>query len=336
MLKKAILLVFILAMALTVSAGAQVLSVNSGDGNAPFFISGEKTLVMNGFDLNAFGIQRPAVIDKISIVVQTPVPGTPIDVIVYQDANGGSPIDATVAGREQVTIGAAGTFTTTLATPITVTQPVAWIGFYLPVDFVFSADTSGTSVLTYWAWTPNSTFDLNVLSSAQVFGPADGTAPVNINLGGKARITAEITGAGGGSVTPIPGQENPNLGVMQPYGLCLEVSYDTADEFSSYQNAINLHCKEVPTWQSPAAPTGYIQRGKLYDIVAFKDNGFVEQELLIRVTHCIRPPAEDIVRAVIGSAYGSPRQWHILTTQRFGDVVCAEVRHSGNLSYFTH
>jgi hypothetical protein len=314
-----------------------VLSNNSGDGSAPWHIEGEPSLVITGFDLNALGIQRPAVIDKISILVDTSVPGSLATAVVYQDGNdGGSPIDSTLAGSQQVDITQAGTFTLTFTNPVTVTQPVVWVGFNLPVGFSFLADTSGTSVLTYWAWTSGGTFDLNNLASAQVLGPADGTAPVNINMGGKARITAEITGAGGGTGTTPAGQGSVNLAVMQPYEFCQDVSHDLDDEYVSYQNAINLHCQIVPSWQSPATPAGYTLRGNLYDILAFKDGGAVEKDLVVRVTHCIRPAAEDIDRAVIGSAYGNPRQWHILTTQRFGDLICAEVRHIGNLAYFTH
>ncbi len=334
--KKVFLLVLLLLVVLPVSAGAQVLSNNSGDANAPWHITGEPSLVITGFDLNALGIQRPAVIDKVSIAVQTPVAGATATVVVYQDANGGSPIDATLAGSEQVSITQAGTFTVTLTNPVTINQPVVWVGFYLPVDFTFLADTSGTSVLTYWAWTPGGAVDLNNLSSAQVLGPADGTAPVNINMNGKARITAEITGASGAGSTTPTGQGSVNLAVMQPYEFCQDVSHDLDDEYVSYKNAINLHCQIVTSYLSPAAPAGYTQRSVLYDILAFKDGGAVEKDLLVRVTHCIRPAAEDVDRAVIGSAYGNPRQWHILTTQRFGDLICAEVSHIGNLAYFTH
>ena len=344
MAKKAfflILAVMTMIIVLPASAGTQVLSDNSGDGNAPFFISGEPSLVINGFDLNSLGIQRPAVIDKVSISVKTPVPGTAVDVVIYQDANGGSPVDASLAGTMQVTIDQAGVFTATFPTPVTVTQPVIWVGFYLPVNFNFFADTSGTSVLTYWAWTTGGRFNLNSLSSASVLGPAVGTAPVNIDLKGKARITAEITGANGGTTTTTTttttsGQSDVNLGVMQPYANCGDVSHDTADEYISYQDQINLSCQQVALWQSPAALAGYTLRGNLYDILAFKANGVVEQRFLYRITHCIRPAAEDLDHAVIGSAYGSPRQWHILTTERFGDVVCAEVRYIGNLAYFIH
>ena len=339
MLKKAALLIglLLIAMVTSVSAGNQVLSNNSGTGNAPWQINGEPSLVMTGFDLNSLGIARPAVIDKISINVVTAVPGATVTAVAYQDANGGSPIDATLAGSQQVNITGAGTFTVTLTTPINITQPVVWVGFYLPVGFSFNADTSGTSVLTYWAWTPGGTFDLNTLSSAQVLGPADGTTPVSINMNGKARITAEITGAGASATpsagTPLPqGTGDPSVLVFYP--LCPNVAYDTGDEFVSLQNTVNLHCSVVPMWQNPAPPVGYTMRGDLYDIIAFKDFGNVEKEFPARVTHCIRPAAEDIDRAAIGSAYGSPRAWHILTTVRFNDLVCAEVRYVGNLALF--
>ncbi|MEP7292453.1 MAG: hypothetical protein ABI835_11755 [Chloroflexota bacterium] len=336
MLKKAILLLglVLVGMVTSVSAGAQVLSDNSGTGNAPWHIEGEASLVMNGFDLNSLGIQRPAVIDKISISVETAVPGSTVTAVVYQDVNGGSPSDATLAGSQQVDITTAGTFTVTLTTPINITQPVVWVGFYLPVGFTFQADTSGTSVLTYWAWTPGGTFDLNNLSSAQVLGPSDGTAPVNINLNGKARITAEITGATTPGSTPAAVEVSGDASVLEFYPLCPNVAHDTGDEYVSLLDSINLHCTIVPLWQSPAAPAGTVLQGDLYDIIAFKDFGNVEKDFPVRITHCIRPAAEDIDRASIGSAYGSPRQWHILTTVKVNDLVCAEVRHIGNLALF--
>ena len=323
-----------------VSAGETVLSVNSGDASTSWFISGEPSLVMNGFDLNSLGIQRPAVIDRISIAVDTPVAGTAIDVVVYQDANGGSPVDATLAGSTQVNINTSGTFTAVLPTPITINQPVVWIGFYLPVDFAFLADTSGSSVLSYWAWTPGGRFDINNLASAQVLGPADGTAPVSINMGGKARITAEITGAEGSTAgtttgtTTQQGDAAANMGVLETYPTCQSLLWDTADEFVSLRNAVNLHCQEVQFWNAASGPSGYLRRGPLYDVQIYKDFGIIAGRLDVAITHCIRPAAEDIDRAVIGNAYGSPRTWRILPTQRFGDLVCAEVRHGGHLSYF--
>ena len=68
--------------------------------------------------------------------------------------------EPTLAGSQQVDITQAGTFTVTFTTPVQITQPVVWVGFNLPVGFSFAADTSGTSVLTYWAWTSGGTLRL--------------------------------------------------------------------------------------------------------------------------------------------------------------------------------
>jgi hypothetical protein len=72
----------------------------------------------------------------------------------------------------------------------------------------------------------------------------------------------------------------------------------------------------------------------LYDVFFYKSSGLISGRLDYEVTHCIRPAAEDLNTALIGLAYGAPRQWRILPTERFGDLVCAEVRHGGNLSVF--
>lgn len=344
MVKKGLLFLVLISLLSVVpaSAGERVISVNVGEGNASWFISGEPSLVMNGFDLQSLGIARPAVIDRISISVDVPVPGASVTAVVYQDANGGSPIDATLAGQTQVTINASGVFTVTFPTPVTINQPVVWIGFYLPVNFRFFADTSGTSVLTYWAWTPGGTFDVAQLASAAVLGPSDGTAPVNLNLNGKARITAEITGANGstaGGAAPAAGTTPQitaaSIASLQPYPGCAAALWDTADEIISLRDEINLHCREVPGWQSPSSPMGYVRRGMLYDIQIFRENGnVVLGRLDVRVTHCIRPDAAELSSAVLGVAWGSPRVWQILPSVVFGDLVCAEVRRGGNLSYF--
>src|SRR5262245_38859588 len=92
-----ILLGFMIALMtaiLPANAGAVILNLNSGTDSTVWFISGEASLVMNGFDLDAAGVPRPAAIDKVSIEVNTPVPGSSIDVLIYEDANGGSPVDA--------------------------------------------------------------------------------------------------------------------------------------------------------------------------------------------------------------------------------------------------
>lgn len=330
-----VILCLVMVYALAVGAQEQTLSVNGNGQNAVWFISGEASLVMNGFDLNAAGVTLPVSITAVTIAVETPVPGSPIDVIVYQDANGGSPVDATVAGRTQVDITQAGVFTANFPTPVTVTQPVAWVGFYLPVDFEFLADTSGSSVLTYWAWTPNARFDVASLASAQVLGPADGSAPVNIDMGGIARISIEIAGAAAGApITQTLGVANVNMSVLQTFAECQALQWDTADEYTSYLDNLNVHCREVSAQLSPPAPEGYVRRGALYDMQFYQQSGIVTGRLPIAVTHCIRPAAEDLDRAVIGNAYGFPRTWRILPTQRFGDIVCAEIRRGGNLSYF--
>ena len=325
-----------MSLALAGDAQEQTLSVDNSSQSAVWFISGEASLVMNGFDLNAAGIALPATISAVSLSVETPTPGQPVEVVVYQDGNGGSPVDATLAGRTQVDITQAGVFTANFPTPVTVSQPALWVGFYLPVDFEFLGDTSGSSVLTYWAWTPNARFDVANLSSAQVLGPADGSAPVNIDMGGKARISVEIGGAGGGTttLTQTIGAATVNMSVLQTFAGCEALQWDTDDEYTSYLDNLDVHCREVSAQLSPAAPEGYVRRGDLYDMQFYQENGIVTGRLPKAVTHCIRPAAEDLDRALIGNAYGFPRTWRILPTQRFGDLVCAEIRRGGNLSYF--
>lgn len=339
----------VLLVPMVAFAGDRTLSVNGNDQNDVWFITGEPSLVMNGFDLTSFGVTLPATIDRVTIGVDRPVPGQLIDVVIYQDTNGGSPADATVVGRTQVDITTSGTFAVNFSPAVTITAPAVWVGFYLPVDFRFLADTSGSSVLTYWAWTPGGRFDVANLSSAGVLGPADGSAPVGINLNGKARINLElVTGAGtttvstpGAASTPLPqqtaGDPNASAASLRAYPDCISgaLLYDTADEVTSLRDTVNLHCREVIAWQSPAVPQGLVRRGNLYDIQIWRANGVqVTSRLDIAVTHCVRPAAEDLNTALFGLAYGFPRRWVILPTQRFGDLICAEVRHGGNISYF--
>jgi hypothetical protein len=344
-----IVIALVSVWALPVSAGTTVLSNNSGDGSSVWFISGEPSLVMNGFDLTPLNLQFPATIDRASISVDTPVPGTPVEVVVYQDANGGSPSDAQIVGRTTVDIAQAGVFTAVFPTPVQVTQPVVWIGFYLPVNFRFQADTSGSSVLTYWAWSSSTRFDVANLASAQVLGPADGTAPVNINMEGIARISAEISPAGatpGAEATTVSGTPvatpsiiqgvggEANLNIMISYATCETLFFDSEDELITFGGSINLHCVELWPGFAPPAPAGYAQRQLLYDLSIWTSSGIVTTTLPSEVTHCIEPFAEDLPKAVIGLAYGAPRTWHILPTLRFGNLVCAEVTHPGNLAYF--
>lgn len=167
----------------TTEAGTYLLS-NNGTGFKTWTIVDEPTLVMNGFDLPSFQLTSPITIDTVRMSVAQPVVGQTVEAVIYQDFNGGSPIDAVLVTRQTFTINEAGVFIGRLNTPVQITAPVVWVGFYLPVGFKFRGDLSGKSVLTYWAWQPSSTFDLSNLRSAEVFGPGDGSAPVNLNMAG--------------------------------------------------------------------------------------------------------------------------------------------------------
>jgi hypothetical protein len=327
-------------MVLPASAGDRLLTNNANTGNSVWFISDEPSLVMNGFDLTRFGVTTPATIDRVSIDVDSPVPGAPIQLVVYQDANGGSPVDATIVKQAQVDIRQTGVFTAQFNPPITITQPVVWVGFYLPIDFRFRADTSGSSVLTYWAWTDGGRFDVTNLSSAQVLGPGDGSAPVNINMNGIARITAEITGPAGSSnlvdapILQVVPSDTPDINLMRQYDGCQTLRWDTADVQVSLRDSIDLFCREIWPGFAPRTPDGYIQRQLLYDVIVFDDRSNVIQYLDFKVTHCIEPFPDDLNYAVVGWAQGNPKQWMIMPTVRYGNLVCAEVDGSGLMSYF--
>lgn len=343
------LMLIVLVYALPAGAGDTILSNNNGDGNRVWFIQGEPSLVINGFDLTAAGIITPVAIDAVSISVDTPVPDVPIDVVIYQDANGGSPIDATLVSRTQTTINQPGVARIPLQPPVVINEPVVWVGFYLPVDFRFNADTSGSSVLTYWAWAPGGTFDINNLASAPVLGPSDGTEPVNINLDGIARITAEVQTSTNTTLSPdqtapigtqLVAEANSDLSPLREYEFCGSLFYDRDDIRITASDGFDLHCRVGYEPLSPAGlipNTNFERHGFFFDISAFgayqRDPNNAEK-LIVPVTHCLRPAPQDLERAVIGIAYGSPREWRILPSVRFGELVCAEVTHIGNIAYF--
>ncbi|NWF70687.1 MAG: hypothetical protein HXY40_16505 [Chloroflexi bacterium] len=343
----------ILALALAVLPAAAVdvtLSLNSGTGNSVWFVSGEPSLVMNGFDLTRFGVTLPATVRSLSLSVNTPVPGTPIDAVVYQDANGGTPADATLAGRQQVDITQAGVFTVTFNTPITINQPVIWVGFYLPVNFRFNADTSGTSILSYWAWRPGGTFDLNQLSGAGVLGPADGTAPVLINMGGIARISAVVstnsvttTVTPGATLapntTPGPGTVfTDSTGFMVVYPNCGGVLRDRGDLAVTLREEFGLECQPLRVIDRlQPVPAGYVQGGFYYVLTAYVNGRAQSTTATFRapVTHCIVPsnPA-DVSRGLIAQAWDLPRNWQFLPTVAYNNWLCAELYHPGIITYF--
>ncbi|GAB5492568.1 MAG: hypothetical protein Phog2KO_27830 [Phototrophicaceae bacterium] len=339
-------------------AGTITLNNNTGTSSSPFFIEGESTLVMNGFDLGALNLSSGVALDVVTIAVQQAVPSVPIEVVIYEDANGGSPIDASLKYQTQVFISSGGTAFIELPEPVVTSAPVIWVGFYLPSGFRFFADDSGTSVLSYWAWTPNSTFNLADLSSAQVLGASDGSEPVNIDMGGVARITAEVTpineaGLSGTGFTDegvpvgvqIDGGE-ADLSLLSNYGYCGDrLLYDSQDVRFSGNLRFTTHCRAdlgsfspgtfINADDLPATVPSYERRGFFYEVFV---NGETapgsSEEMLVPVTHCLRPEQGEVPTAVIGVAYGAPRSWEILPTVRYGEWVCAEVTHAGFLSYF--
>ena len=340
---------------LPLSAGDIVLSNNSGADNAVFYIEGEPSLVINGFDLTPLGVELPVALDAVSISVSAPVPGSGIELVVYQDANGGSPVDATLIYRQAAALERTGINRIALEQVAIITEPVVWVGFYLPVDFRFHADRSGSSVLTYWAWTPESTFDLAALASAAALGPGDGSEPVGIAMDGIARITAELRTAQVGEMAaalPLGQQLVADVGhdtsIMQVYENCDLVLYDPEDISISAALSFPLECRIAPEFEAPATladPSDQkldMQRaGNLYKLSTFlREDQHVlgrPSQLPVRVTHCMRIAPGELERAVIGEVRESPQwgqRWFILPTVRFNDIVCAEVSVANYLSYF--
>lgn len=331
-----------------VKAENVTLSLNSGEEIVQWFISGEASLVINGYDLDTFTVTRPTQVTGLRLSVLQTTPGVPVEAVVYQDANGGSPVDARLVGRKSVDIQNTGAVSVTFDTPLTITERFLWVGFYMPVGFEFGGDSSGSSVLTYWGWTPNSTFDLANLSTAAVFGPANGSAPVNINMGGVARINVVVDTDGsivtlpntltpGVNVTPrvtqIPGDPNTNLTPMVTYTNCGRLLYDRDDIAVTYRGNVVFDCKVVPSPLRPDALEGYNRQGPLHDVYVFGVASGLDP-LPYAVTHCIKPAADELDRAVMGIGYGAPRQWEVLPTVRFGEYVCAEIGYAGFVSYF--
>lgn len=361
----ALLLTMLMTLVLSltaVNAGSTTITINSGTASSTWFIKDEPALVMNGFDLSALPLSYPITVDAVSISVVQPVSGQPVTLVIYEDANGGSPQDAVIVRRETINIAGTGVVRVPLAQPLTTSARILWVGFYLPVDFRFRADTSGTSVLTYWAWTPNGTFDVGNLASAAVFGPSDGSAPVGINLGGIARISIEFNQADGrtfeGSTAAsrglapvgvqIVGDETQvSLNIMQPYAECPGLSFDPDDQRFTVNEGFTVHCRieygpyapgtfgniaDVPT----SIPSFEI-RGTKYHVFAngrYEAPGGEPGVFRIPVTHCMKPAPGDLEKAVIGVAFGAPQKWKILPTVRFGDTICAELIATGPVSYF--
>lgn len=333
------------------TAGEIILSNNSGPDSAWFGIENEPSLVINGFDLGPYALSFPTALDAVSISVNRTT-GAPLDLVIYQDANGGSPADATLVYRQQVTINQTGFVRILLDQAAIISEPVIWVGFYMPVGFRFNADQSDNSVLTYWAWTPGSVLDLENLSSAGTLGPGDGTEPVNINMGGIARITAEIRTPffeEMENVVPVgrqlvdEGQTDTSL--LQGYDYCGDLLYDPEDINISGEARFTIECSVLPEFQAPtnvAQPSGEIldvqRAGHLYKLEPYiQPEQHVQgatNTLPVPVTHCMRIQASDLETAIIAEARGIPERWFVLPSVRFGNIVCAEVTTGSNLAYF--
>ena len=340
------------------AAGDTLLSNNIGDGNAVFYIEGEPSVVINGFDLTPLGLILPVALDAVSISVDTPVPGSAIDLLVYQDANGGSPVDATLVYRQTVALDQAGINRIELSEAAIITAPVVWVGFNLPVGFRFFADTSGSSVVTYWAWTAGGTFDLTALSSAGVLGPGDGSEPVNISMAGIARITAELRQAEYEDISvgvPLGRQVFTDVAqdtsIMQGYDNCASLLFDPEDIAISAGSSFSLDCNQEHEFNAPS-PLAQPQNQNLELLrigALFKLTAQIRPEeqvagavstLPVPVTHCMRVPESDLERAVLGEIRAQsqpspgPEKWHILPSVRFNNLVCAEVTVANYLAYF--
>lgn len=332
-----------------------LLSNNTGDEFAVFFIKDEPSLVMNGFDLTPRGVQLPTVLVSVSISVSEPVPGSYSRLAIYQDANGGSPVDATMVYQQAASLGHAGFNRIVLDRPVVITEPVVWVGFYLPVDFRFHADTSGSSVLTYWAWTPGGSFDLASLASAEVLGPGDGTEPVEIEMKGIARITAELRSAEYDEIAAahtlteqLPVSAAQDLSELEVYEGCNLLLHDPSDRNFNAPMTFPLYCREAQAYEAPhriANPPDQLleadRAGPLYKLSTFLSQEQIvpgrRSQLPGRVTHCMRVPEGDLDRAVLAEVREHEsvgERWYMLPTVRINDVVCAEVSVANYLSYF--
>ena len=347
-----LLICFLVLMSQPAIAGDTILTNNSGGGNKFFIIENEPSLVINGFDLSPYNLQFPVALDAVTISINVGAPGVPVDLVVYQDANGGSPEDATLIYRQQVSINHSGSIRFLLDRAAIVSEPVIWVGFYLPVGVRFNADTSELSVLTYWAWTTGGTFDVNALSSAEILGPGDGTEPVAINMEGVARITAEIRTPFFEETenTVLVGKQfvdesEQDTTIMNTYDYCGDLLYDPDDITISGEASFTIVCGVASEFEAPtnvAQPSGElldVQRaGHLYKLIA---NIPPEQHvhgatnvLPVSVTHCIRIQPGDLGTAIIAETRGIPERWYVLPSVRFGDLVCVELTTASYLSYF--
>ena len=354
---KAILIAIAAALAVLMtqpgpsSAGDVILSHNSGGESAVFYIENEPSLVINGFDLTPHVDQFPVAVDAVSLSVSRAT-GANVDLVVYQDANGGSPADATLVHRQSVAINQGGFHRFLLSEAAIITEPVVWVGFYLPVGFRFHADVSGPSVLTYWGWTPGAAFDVRSPANAAVLGPGDGTDPVAIDMQGIARITAEMRPLFHQEMESdtLLGQQLVSEGeqdtsAMGSYPHCGGLLHDPEDISITSSSSFSIQCGVAAELDAPVEVVN--PDGRLLDLQRaghlYKLDARIPQAQLVHgavntlpvpVTHCMSIPPGDLEQAVIAEGRGIPERWHVLPSVRFGEMVCAEITTASYLSYF--
>ena len=145
--RTSLLVCTLLMLSLLTQAQTLQLSYENTNSSNVWQIQGERTLVINGFDLTPLQLPNNPAVSSLSLDVVAPVAGQSVQAVVYGDANGGAPSDSTLLGSQTVTIAQAGVNRITFNTPISITAPVIWVGFYLPIGFEFNSDTSGASEL---------------------------------------------------------------------------------------------------------------------------------------------------------------------------------------------
>ena len=160
----ALALILLLLLSISpVAAGDIVLNINSGEESDVFWIEGEPSLVINGFDLSAYAEQMPLALDAVTLSVETPVPGGRVIVAIYEDATGGAPHDATLVYRQLASINSAGRRAHRAGKSPDLSRKVLHGSVFIcQFGFRFHADMSGESAYTWWAWTPGGTFDLTI------------------------------------------------------------------------------------------------------------------------------------------------------------------------------
>ena len=109
-----------------------LLSNNTGEEFTVFFIKDEPSFVMNGFDLTPLGVQLPTVLVAVSLSVSEPVPGSYSRLAIYQTPTACPPVMRPCFTSNRHRSGGSVSIAIVLDRPVLITEPVIWVGFYLP------------------------------------------------------------------------------------------------------------------------------------------------------------------------------------------------------------